>query len=196
MELTDKRRIALLLSGDIDQYESIYKTYFRPLYIYACTIVNDEAQAEEIVQNLFLKIWERKEKLAIETSLKAYLYKCIYHDSLNYLKHLKVRSNYEIHAVNVMKNTTSASAGNKLSYNNLEEKLRQALNELPEQCRTVFQMSRYEELRYREIAGRLGISEKTVENHMGKALKLLRLKLADFLLTLTLFFYYLKNSLP
>ena len=63
----------------------------------------------------------------------------------------------------------------------LEQQFREALNELPEQCRTVFQLSRFEELKYREIADKLDISVKTVENHMGKALKLLRLKLVDFL---------------
>lgn len=69
----------------------------------------------------------------------------------------------------------------------LEQQFREALNELPEQCRTVFQLSRFEELKYREIADKLNISVKTVENHMGKALKLLRLKLVDFLPFLFIF---------
>ncbi len=177
-------------------YESVYKTYFKPLFLYAYTMLNDETQAEEIVQNLFLKLWERKGKINIDSSLKAYLYKCVYNDSLNHIKHLKVKLAYESHAQQVMKQANSTSASGKLAYKHLEEKLRQALNELPEQCRTVFQLSRYEELRYREIARRLQISEKTVENHMGKALKLLRLKLADFLVAVFVLFYYLKNNLP
>ncbi len=71
--------------------------------------------------------------------------------------------------------------------------MRHALNELPEQCRTVFQLSRFEELKYREIASRLNISEKTVENHMGKALKSLRVKLIDFIAVIAVLFVHLKN---
>lgn len=173
-------------------YETVYKRFFNPLYLYACTILKEEAQAEEIVQNVFLKIWERKEKINIEMSLKAYLYKCVYNDSLNHIKHLKVRSSYENHATQVMKQTKSASPAQVVMYKNLEGKLREALNELPEQCRTVFQLSRHEEMKYREIAVHLRISEKTVENHMGKALRLLRVKLAEFMISVAVIIMYLK----
>ncbi len=191
--MSDRRTIEQLLSGDMATYETVYKTYFKALYIYAYTMLKDETQAEEMVQNLFMKLWDRKEKISIETSLKAYLYKSVYHESLNYMKHLKVKATYENHATQVMKNVKSESPSHKLMYKNLEDKLRTALNELPEQCRTVFQLSRYEELKYREIAERLQISEKTVENHMGKALRLLRFKLADFIVTITATFIYFKN---
>jgi RNA polymerase sigma-70 factor (ECF subfamily) len=92
---------------------------------------------------------------------------------------------YRAHAARTMENINNAAE--KLKLKQLEEKLDQALKELPEQCRTIFQMSRFEELKYLEIAGKLGISVKTVENQMGKALKLLRLKLVDFLPVLMLF---------
>jgi RNA polymerase sigma-70 factor (ECF subfamily) len=88
-----------------------------------------------------------------------------------------------------MKNETE-HAGKRLQLKELEGKLAQAMNDLPEQCRTIFQLSRFEELKYREIADRLGLSVKTVENQMGKALKILRVKLVDFL-PLTIF-YFLK----
>ncbi len=193
VEVSEKQTIQQLLSGEIATYEEVYKTYFKALYVYAYTMLKDELQAEEIVQNLFLKLWDRKDRVQIETSLKAYLYKAVYHDSLNYLKHVKVKATYEHHATQVMKNERSEAASQRVMYNNLEDRLRAALNELPEQCRTVFQLSRYEELKYREIANRLQISEKTVENHMGKALKLLRVKLADFIISVVVLFTYLKN---
>ncbi|MBK7041486.1 MAG: RNA polymerase sigma-70 factor [Bacteroidetes bacterium] len=195
MEISDRHTILQLLSGDISTYESVYKAFFKPLYVYAYTILKDEIQAEEVVQNIFLKLWERKEKINIESSLKAYLYKSVYNDSLNYLKHLKVKSTYENYATQVMKNNHAISASNQMMYKNLEEAIRQAMNALPEQCRTVFQLSRYEELKYREIATRLSISEKTVENHMGKALKLLRLKLADYIVTVVVWIIYFKNAI-
>lgn len=195
MEVSEQQTIQELVSGNIAMYETVYKNYFKPLYVYAFTMLKDETHAEEIVQNLFLKIWERKEKINIETSLKAYLYKAVYFDCLNYIKHQKVKTNYEIHATHVMKNVKSELASHKVMYRNLEEKLRTALNELPEQCRTVFQLSRFEELKYREIAERLNISEKTVESHMSKALKQMRLKLAEFVISIIGLSIYLKNYL-
>ena len=108
------------------------------------------------------------------------MYRAVYNESLNYLKHQKVQSNYQQYFNHAMKNENDA-AGKKLSLKELEGKLHTALNDLPEQCRTIFQLSRFEELRYREIAERLGISVKTVENQMGKALKILRTKLVEFL---------------
>lgn len=195
MDFSDRKTIEQLLGGNISTFETVYKTFFKPLYVYAYTMLQEEMQAEEIVQGLFLKIWERKEKINIESSLKAYLYKSVYNESLNYIKHVKVKVSYENHATQVMKQTQSESPAQKVMYKNLEDRLRTALNELPEQCRTVFQMSRYEELKYREIATRLSISEKTVENHMGKALKLLRLKLADLMISILAIFFYFKNGM-
>ncbi|MBL7766693.1 MAG: RNA polymerase sigma-70 factor [Chitinophagaceae bacterium] len=195
MELNDIQLAQALSKGDIQVYEKVYKTYFKPLHAYACTILKDEIAGEEIVQQIFLKLWERKEKIDIQTSLKAYLYKAVYFDSLNLIKHEKIKSNYQNHTQYVMKNTQAESPVAKVQHSNLEDRLRKALNELPEQCRTVFQLSRFEELKYREIAAKLSISEKTVETHMGKALKLLRLKLVDFLVIIIGIMFHLKNLL-
>lgn len=161
-------------------FENVFKNHFKSLHAYAYTIVKDEMAAEEMVQNVFCKIWERKGQLDIETSLTAYLYRAVYNESLNHIKHQKVKMAYQAHASYQMKMQTD-SASKKVLLSDLEKKLRTALSELPEQCRTIFQMSRFEELKYQDIADRLGISIKTVENQMGKALKLLRTKLIDFL---------------
>ena len=195
MVVHDDQFLEAFTKGDINQFEIMYKQYFKPLHCYAYTIIKDEMGAEEIVQNLFLKLWEKKEQIEIQTSLKAYLYKAVYFDSLNYLKHEKVKSNYQTHTQYVMKNNQANNATNQLYHRNLEERLRNAMNELPEQCRTVFQLSRFEELKYREIAERLKISEKTVEHHMGKALKSLRLKLVDFVTISIFVIIHLKNNL-
>ena len=160
-------------------YEHAFKTHFKGLHSYAYTIVKDDVMAEEMVQNVFYKLWKNKETIQINQSVAAYLYRSVYHESLNYIKHLKVKSAYQSYAVRTMDNINNASE--KLKLRELEVKLDQALKELPEQCRTIFQMSRFEELKYMEIAGKLGISVKTVENQMGKALRLLRTKLVDFL---------------
>ncbi len=185
MELNEEGIVALLAKRDEKIFEQVFKTYFKNLHAYAFTILKDEMVAEELVQNIFYKIWERPEKLSISGSIAAYLYRAVHNESLNHLKHLKVRSKYQLHAVHQMRNE-SDSALKKILLKELESKLYRALQELPEQCRTIFQLSRFEELKYREIADRLKISPKTVENQMGKALKLLRIKLIDFL-PLTIF---------
>lgn len=161
-------------------FEEVFKTHFKRLFAYAFTIVKEEMAAEEMVQNVFYRIWERKGQVDIKSSVTAYLYRSVYHESLNYLKHQKVKLAYASHAAREAKHQ-SDNAGAKVQLSELEQKLNKALAELPEQCRTIFQLSRFEELKYQEIADKLGLSIKTVENQMGKALKILRVKLADYL---------------
>ena len=180
MEVNDTGHLEVLKEKGEFMFEQVFKSNFKGLHSYAYTILKDEMIAEEMVQNVFYKIWEKKENLFIQTSVTAYLYRSVYHESLNYLKHRKVKEAYQSYAMHQMKNQ-SDNAEKKILLSELEQKLEKALNELPEQCRTIFQMSRYEELKYQEIADRLGISIKTVENQMGKALKRLRKSLADFL---------------
>jgi RNA polymerase sigma-70 factor, ECF subfamily len=180
MELNETVIIELLGERNERAFEQVFKSHFRTLHAYAFTILKDEAVAEEMVQNVFYKIWEKTEQLNITGSISAYLYRAVHNESLNYLKHLKVRSVYQSQALWHMKGE-SDNASKRVLMKELENKLHEALNDLPEQCRLVFQLSRFEELRYREIAGKLGISVKTVENQISKALKILRMKLADFI---------------
>lgn len=163
-------------------FEQVFKSHFKQLHAYAYTILKDEDEAEEVVQNVFYKLWEKKERISELQSLNAYLYRAVYNDSLNYLKHQKVKASYQSFAMHNNSEMDNSASDKKL--NELERRLSVALSELPEQCRTIFQMSRFEELKYREIAERLGLSVKTVENQMGKALRLMRTKLADFLAVL------------
>jgi len=179
LDLNNEQLIPLLLAGDESTFESVYKHFLRPLHVYAIAILKDEDRAEGMVQNVFLKIWDKKERLSFSGSLQAYLYGAVYHECLNYLRHEKVKINHQQHVVYTMGNNAEESGNMELL--DLREKLADALNELPEKCRTIFQLSRFEELKYQEIADRLQISIKTVEAQMGKALKILRIKLVDFL---------------
>jgi RNA polymerase sigma-70 factor, ECF subfamily len=170
------------------EFEQLFKEHFKSLYAYAYTILKNESQAEETVQNVFCKIWEKNIQPDIQISIKAYLYKAVYHESLNYLKHQKIKAQYQSHAMHHNKKQAE-NASKRVLVKELEAHLRKALNELPEQCRTIFQMSRFDGLKYQEIAQQLGISVKTVENQMGKALKQLRVKLVDYLPLIILFFF-------
>jgi len=188
----------LLAQKDEIAFEQVFKTHFNRLHAYAFTILRDEVEAEEMVQQVFFKLWERNvrrpadsfgENLSLSGNVSAYLYRAVHNESLNYIKHQKVRSSHQLHVAYSMKNEVEHPA-KKVIAGELEKKIHTALNELPEQCRTIFQMSRFDELKYREIADKLGISVKTVENQMGKALKLLRQKLVDFLIFIFLFIHF------
>jgi RNA polymerase sigma-70 factor, ECF subfamily len=180
VEQTSTAIVRSFMPTGVAAFEHLFKMHFRGLHAYAFTILKEEAMAEEIVQNVFCKIWEKKQLPEIETSPKAYLYKAVYHDCLNYLKHKKVKSAHAMHVVR-QSNDREENASDKVMAGELKERIHTALNELPEQCRTIFQMSRFEGLKYQEIADEMGLSVKTVENQMGKALKLMRIKLVEFL---------------
>ena len=195
MELENESIGTLLAQRDEAAFEQMFKTYFKRLHAYAFTILRDEIQAEEMVQQVFFKLWERNvrkdsfgESLSLSGSVSSYLYRAVHNESLNYIKHQKVRSNHQLNVAYSMKNEVEHPA-KKIMAGELEKKIHSALNELPEQCRTIFQMSRFDELKYREIADKLGISVKTVENQMSKALRLLRVKLVDFLIFILLFIH-------
>jgi RNA polymerase sigma-70 factor (ECF subfamily) len=179
LDLNSEQLIPLLLSGDEATFEKVYKHFITPLHVYAISILKDEDTAKGMVQNVFMRLWERKERLNFSGSIKAYLYGAVYNECLNNLRHQKVKVNHQQHVLYITKDKFDEGTGMELL--DLKEKLQQALNDLPEKCRTVFQLSRFEELKYQEIADELGISIKTVENQMGKALKTLRLKLVDYL---------------
>lgn len=160
-------------------FEFLFKTHFKALHAYAYTILQESDTAEEMVQNVFCKLWEKRDTTFLNQSAKAYLYRSVHNECLNHLKHQKVKSKYQSHAAR--NSNTMENAGANTEHKELQMHLLNALNDLPEQCRTIFQMSRFEELKYREIADKMGLSVKTIENQMGKALRILRYKLVDFL---------------
>ena len=184
MALSDRQPAAAEAAATVPDFETVFKTHFKGLHAYAISLLRDDVMAEEMVQNVFCRLWEKDGLASVKGSVAAYLYRSVYHECLNYIKHLKVRATYQAHVMR--QPADSAPASERVQTRELEQRISQALQELPEQCRTIFQMSRYEELRYAEIAQRLGLSVKTIENQMGKALRLMRSKLADLLPVLTL----------
>ncbi|MBV7529063.1 RNA polymerase sigma-70 factor [Chitinophaga sp. sic0106] len=182
MELKDTGVATALEKNGSLTFEQIFKSHYKGLHAYAYTILKDDIMAEEMVQNVFCKLWEKSSEIKIKESVSGYLYRAVYHESINYLRHEKVKASHVAYAR--YQHTTPANtlpASGKVQLRELQEKLQAALLELPEKCRTVFQMSRFDELKYQEIADKLNISVKTVENQMGKALRILRQNLVDFL---------------
>jgi RNA polymerase sigma-70 factor (ECF subfamily) len=156
-------------------FELVFRTNYQLLCNYAYTFVHDRDEAEEIVQSVFLTFWEKRESVHVQQSEKAYLLSMVRNASLNTLKHATVKLKYEKNAM-PQEPTTSMTFPNEL-----EQRIQVALTQLPEQCRVVFHMSRVEDMKYKDIAGHLNISVKTVENQMGKALRLMREHLREYL---------------
>lgn len=177
---TEQDAIEAIRQGDERAYETIFRQHYAPLCRYARQFLVDADEAEEEVQAMFLALWERRDGLFITTSLKAYLFRAVHNRCLNRIKHFAVRDEYNQHT-RYAAETTAESPMQTLLGDELADRLRVAIQKLPEQCRLAFTLSRFEELRYAEIADQLGISPKTVENQIGKALRILRTELSDYL---------------
>lgn len=163
----------------------VFRDYYKPLVRYGNTFLKDSDEAEDVVQQVFVSLWEKRTQLDIHTSIRAVLYKAVQNACLNRIKSLKVRTNY---AEELKATAVQEDASDPVQANELNERIQLAMETMPEQCGRIFKMSRYEQLRYQEIADQLGLSVKTVENQMGKALKIVREELKDYLPLLILFF--------
>lgn len=180
LESNDTNLIGLIKSGNKQAFDEVFLKHFKSLHAYAFAIIKEKDDAEEIVQNVFVRIWTKREQLKTDGFLKPFLYRSVHNESLNYLKHQKVRSNFNVHYAEAVKND-AGNLNTEIMATELQRNIHSAINELPEKCRNIFQLSRFDQMKYQEIADTLNISIKTVENQMGKALKILRLRVADFL---------------
>ena len=180
MDLPEQQQIEALVAGDITAFEMIFRTYYQPLCNYAYTFLQDRENAEEIVQSTFLSVWEKRDNLSIRTAVKPYLYAMVRNACLNVIKHEKIKQKHAVEELAIGVHSHD-SVSHTIAGSELELKIQEAMEKLPEQCRLVFKLSRFEELKYSEIADQLNISVKTVENHMGKALKIMREQLKDYL---------------
>ncbi len=180
MQLSEQEIVGAIRQGNERVFEVIFRKYYQSLCNYANSMLREIDEAEEVVQNLFSGIWEKRTELEISISLKSYLYRAVHNHCLNRIKHLKIREEYQQYG-NSYYESSYESVSQSVMKNELERKIEEAIDKLPEQCRLIFRLSRFEELKYHEIAEQLGISPKTVENQIGKALKILRVELAEYL---------------
>lgn len=164
------------LSSD-DAFEEAFNTYYRQLAAFSFQYVDDHDLAEEIVQEVFSTVWQKAKEIEIRTSVKSYLYGAVRNACLNYLKHKKIERRYEEQE----KSKSSIYDVDVVELDELQAEIDSALNQLPEKCRQIFEMSRFEEKKYKEIATELNISIKTVENQIGRALKVMHSSLGKYL---------------
>jgi len=163
--------------GNIKEFEGLFRKYYAPLCHFANKFLKDMDSAEEIVQDFFYNYWKNKESIVITTSLNAYIYQSIRNKALKQIEHMAVREKYSSEVQNFSQND-APSAAECLELKELNEIIEKTLNQLPERCRQIFMLSRFEGLKYQEIAQQLSISVKTVEANMGKALQQFRTNLS------------------
>ncbi|WP_111672765.1 RNA polymerase sigma-70 factor [Algoriphagus litoralis] len=192
MQESDQQVFLAIQSGQTPAFEMLFKTHYQSLCRYANSILKDPDGAEEVVQATFIGLWEKRKTISIDSSLKSYLYRAVRNSCLNELKHEQVKQRYMAQQA-VQDEVHSQPADHLSIHAELEEKIKAAIQTLPDQCRLIFTMSRFEELKYQEIADQLNLSVKTVENQMGKALKLMRAQLKEYLPLLAILMSNLLN---
>ncbi len=169
----------------MQDFKELFKIYFQPLCHLSNHYLEDEDEAKGVVQEAFVKLWEIRSNLQPDSNLKNFLFTLVKNDCLNILKRrqilLKHHENIRWKELHYQVQSLNRIGEDFLEINELNEKIELAIQKLPEQCRLVFELSRFEDLKNREIAEKLGISQKTVEAHLTKALKILRKELQDYL---------------
>lgn len=175
--------------------ENLFRKYYKVLRAYAYRLSGDRIIAEDIVQDVYYELWKKKDELEMENAIKYYLFRSIYTKTLNYLNSKTYtelepfEQSTEGRIQQIYLQTFTYDQESELMFKELQQEINTVINSLPEQCKKVFILSRKYELKNREIAEQLGISIKTVEKHISKALSILRISLKDlrFILLLPLF---------
>jgi RNA polymerase sigma-70 factor (ECF subfamily) len=167
----------VVANGDYYAFRELFTHNYRALCNYAMRVVVTREIAEEVVSDVFVKLWKNREQIEVHTSFQAYIYRAVRNQALDYLK-LRVHRQYERESLESvqwnMNHADHHSPAEEMSFNEFYDHVEGCISDLPRQCQIIFRLSREEGLRYRDIAERLAISIKTVETQMSRALKVLR----------------------
>lgn len=165
-----------MIEGDEDAFKYFFDTYYDDLCNYVNIYLRKESLSEDIVQNIFIYLWEKKSSLNLKNSVKSYLYSASKNKSLNHLRNIKNQSRIAKEHFS-QSDTATGSTDQYLEFEELRSIVSQAVDRLPARCKKIYQLSRDREMTHKEIAEELGISVKTVENQITIAIK----KIKDFL---------------
>lgn len=174
--------IEKIKSGDAGSFEILFRNYSQHLINFSRRYIRDKQIAENIVQDVFLKIWQNRHSLDSSQSIKSYLFTAVKNESFKHLRHLDVETRSYDHVLSLT--TVEKSPEEMFDEKEFIAKVNLALNDLPEKCREIFFMSRFDNLKYAEIAKILDISVKTVETQISRALKKMRENLSTLVLIL------------
>ncbi len=166
------------MTGNMDKtsFEALFRKFFPALMAFSLKYLPDEDDACEVVHNVFINLWDKRASLDTSQSMKSYLFTAVHNRSLNVLRDRRKFSDEDMPEISSEENVHA-----QMESMELEEHINAVIAGLPEKCREIFELNRFDGLKYGEIAEKLGISVKTVENQMSKALRILREKLAHYL---------------
>ncbi|MFK7969470.1 MAG: RNA polymerase sigma-70 factor [Bacteroidia bacterium] len=164
------------MAAQLSQFESLFRQFHVPLVRFACKWVREGEAAEELVQDVFMKVWDKRAELSLDESLKSYLFTAVRNRAFNYLRDQSRKGQMDELDDNI---DLEAPKGDPLELDDLQRIIQQGIDSLPPRCRAIFLLSREAEMSYKEIAAELEVSVKTVEGQMGIALRKLRNYLTD-----------------
>jgi len=177
--MEDRELLQRIQAGDEGAYDTVFRTWYPVLVRVAAALLREIDASEEVAQDVMLELWRRRHVIDADVSLRAYLLRSVRNRSLNHLRHLRVRRETESDVERLY--DPPMGSDQPIVARELSEAVQIALRELPPRCREVFELSRVQGLKYAEIAEALGISQKTVEAQIGKALRIMRERLAPWL---------------
>ena len=173
ISVEEKEWLQSLKAGKESALQNIFKHYYKYLVVTGYNITGDNEKAKDLVQDVFFELWKKRDRIDIQSSLKSYLRRAVVNRSLNYIKSQK---RFDFGEENFDKQTPdkAVSAQKKLEAEDLKVAINNAIDSLPTKCKAIFILSRFEKLSHKEIAAKLDISTKTIENQITKALKIVR----------------------
>lgn len=181
----EEKIIALFGTHPEKAMEIAFQHFYQPLCLVAIRVVKQEDQAEDIVQEVFCELWKKRDQIDFTSTVYGYMKRSVFNKSLNFIKKKNIFSDAQ--PEDNLTLDPEASAGQKMEAAELEKAMEQAIDALPEKARIPFCLNRFEEMTYPEIAEKLGVSVKTVEYQMSKALQLLRKAAEPFLVWMLIF---------
>ena len=171
-----------------EAFSLLFQTYYTDLVLFCGNFIRDKDSCEDIVQSIFLKLWNDRKNIQIEISLKSYLLKAVRNSCLDEFRHIEIVRQYETEFGSSALDNYDTE--NYILYSDLYAHLSRALEKIPDLYKEAFVLNRFEGLKYREIAEKLNVSERTVEVRVSKTLDLLRKQLKDF------FIYLISIGIP
>jgi RNA polymerase sigma-70 factor (ECF subfamily) len=172
--------------GDVGEYERFFRSCYRRLCIYAEHIIGNSMEAEEIVCNLFVRIWEKREQLPVRTSMESYIVSAVHHEAVNYLKHAEVEERYrekvqyQLKYLDLLNPEGADTPLTDMLEKEMNELIDKAVQTLPQQCREVFVLHMMDGLSYEEVAVKLNVTVNTVRTQITRGMKKMRCALSPF----------------